>query len=594
MKTLLLFWRLLVVILVVCRIRLFTAKAEGDGIDDDDSIYTRTLDEGGSANNVNHTAVAAIPQPPRRQRWWIFHTRNPHHEENSKRRENDDADDPFKLTTHCRHNSSSIRRNHHRRWCPKMAYRMAVLSTLAYWEFHKSPMAATGFSVVSGETLLCRFWERTLTLLRNCNPHLAYLHTASSSRTTDTSTTTSCRHSNREKDFTFDYWLYDWFEQTSIPGVNFHDTDLLVSTSNGKKNANTLVLTFAGTASAADAFTSMQTFERANHSQFFGSVIQGTLHRGFLNAYSRVNRGSVLRILATNITTNNWSSIRMEKDEYEQSTSTLTSLDRRFRHCTKENSRSVKTNESVDDEQVDAADEEKDRDIKQPDNNHFTRKTKKGGCRVQGEKLMTILRELVTRALLHGKRVHISGHSLGGGLATLLALDIIINFPHVPISRLHLWTFGAPQVADDLFLRSAIDAAPRLGKFLRGRYHRFVTLSDHCEVDIVSEVTKNALEAGAARRLGGVRHGHSVVHFTEPHYLFTPDQWNDNDAAAAPAEQKGSSSTRSAVAAHATINYLQGISRESNDHPLATDLPANVAEWLLGGMDVIRSNNTEE
>lgn len=74
-----------------------------------------------------------------------------------------------------------------------------------------------------------------------------------------------------------------------------------------------------------------------------------------------------------------------------------------------------------------------------------------GGCRVRDKKLSNILRELVTNALQKRLTVHVTGHSLGGGIATLLALDIIVYFPNVPVSRLHLWTFGAPQVADDVF-----------------------------------------------------------------------------------------------------------------------------------------------
>lgn len=55
----------------------------------------------------------------------------------------------------------------------------------------------------------------------------------------------------------------------------------------------TLVVAFAGTASTVDAFTNVQTFEPADHSHFFdggrkNQTVQGSLHRGFLNAYSRV------------------------------------------------------------------------------------------------------------------------------------------------------------------------------------------------------------------------------------------------------------------------------------------------------------------
>ena len=167
-----------------------------------------------------------------------------------------------------------------------------------------------------------------------------------------------------------------------------------------------------------------------------------------------------------------------------------------------------------------------------------------------------------------------------------------MNFPSVPTSRLHLWTFGAPQVADDVFLNSAIDVTPRLRRFVKengnGHFHRFVTLSDDCKVDVVSEVTKNTLASHkenthgrAARRFGGV-HGH-VVHFAEPHYLLTPSQIamssvNNSDY------DKGASSTRSTVAAHAIGNYLSGISRESVSHPLRHNLLPKMAEYVEGGV----------
>jgi hypothetical protein len=214
---------------------------------------------------------------------------------------------------------------------------------------------------------------------------------------------------------------------------------------------------------------------------------------------------------------------------------------------------------------------------------------KNGGCNTRNEKLTTILRELVTKSLQSGHTVHVSGHSQGGSLATLLALDIVINFPDVPISSFHLWTYGAPQVADDLFLHSAITAAPRLRQFLqetgKRRFHRFVTLSDDCKVDFVSTVTERALPAHkrnlrgmAARTLGGVRG--SVVHLATPHYLFTPYQYNASNDGRTNGAVPNKTTTSSTLAAHSTLNYLQGISRESRDHPLSTDLPLRLKEWF--------------
>jgi hypothetical protein len=118
-------------------------------------------------------------------------------------------------------------------------------------------------------------------------------------------------------EYTFDYWFYDWFEPTAVPGVNYHDTDLLVSTLGDK----TLALAFAGTASAADCVTNIQTFEKNTHSNLFhggiNATIEGSLHRGFLNAFSRVHRGSVLRLC----------------QECSRSKELTRSLEHRYGHC---------------------------------------------------------------------------------------------------------------------------------------------------------------------------------------------------------------------------------------------------------------------
>jgi hypothetical protein len=134
-------------------------------------------------------------------------------------------------------------------------------------------------------------------------------------------------------------------------------------------------------------------------------------------------------------------------------------------------------------------------------------------------------------------------------------------------------------------------------------------------VDFVSTVAQNLLSpendqnihGKTARKLGGILKGGSVVHLAEPHYLLTPDQYDvvldqrqeirhpvsntDNSKRGSKSNSSNTtlpskydnnkpSSTRSSIAAHATSNYLQGISRESKDHPLATDLPPSVKAYL--------------
>ena len=111
-------------------------------------------------------------------------------------------------------------------------------------------------------------------------------------------------------------------------------------------------------------------------------------------------------------------------------------------------------------------------------------------------------------------------------------------------------------------------------------------LQDACKVDAISEVAKNTLASHkqnlhghSARKLGGV-HGH-VIHFAEPHYLLTPDQYNKNETSNETSKKKAATTTHSTVAAHALTNYLRGISRESKYHPLKTDMPQKLSEWLM-------------
>ena len=74
--------------------------------------------------------------------------------------------------------------------------------------------------------------------------------------------------------------------------VRFHDTDILIATSN---NGKEIIIAFGGTASAGDLSTNLQTFESANHSSFFqGGGIEGSLHRGFLNAYQIITDDTFL------------------------------------------------------------------------------------------------------------------------------------------------------------------------------------------------------------------------------------------------------------------------------------------------------------
>lgn len=432
------------------------------------------------------------------------------------------------------------------------AYRMAILSSLAYWEFDKRPTNMTSFRLQPDDKLKLK----QKSLRRSAQVALCHVAAGVSNSNTivekhhnkqqTSKRQQSChqvvsRKANSGHQYDFQWYLHDWHEPTPLAG-KWHDTDLLVATSGD----DTLVLSFAGTASAADAVTNVQTFEKASHAGLF-NITEGSIHRGFLNAYSRVERGKVSRIC--------------REDSCNHQYNNLTnSLHHRYQHCYEE--------------------------ANEQHNNSTKKEKKRRKCKGRDERLMFILRELVTSALLAGNRVHLTGHSLGGGISTLFALDIILNFSSIPISKLHLWTFGAPQVADDVFLKSAMEASPRLRAYLSNkkgrRYHRYVTLSDKCRVDVVSTIAsttlashKQGLHGRVARSLGGVRG--RIIHMAEPHYL--PPILMATNGTTAVAEEVPTK-TGSTLGAHHITSYLQGISRESPSHPLMSNLPIEVADFI--------------
>ena len=138
-----------------------------------------------------------------------------------------------------------------------------------------------------------------------------------------------------------------------------------------------------------------------------------------------------------------------------------------------------------------------------------------------------------------------------------------------------------------------MNAIPRLRSFFHsnGRHHRFVTLSDDCQLDFVATVAGKALPSHSrklrghvARKLGGMRGG--AAHFADPHYLFTPEQYHGDANLSKNSSARGkaeTTNTRTALDAHSMVNYIQGISRESSEHPLSTDLPLGITNELGEG-----------
>jgi Lipase (class 3) len=251
------------------------------------------------------------------------------------------------------------------------------------------------------------------------------------------------------------------------------------------------ILVFSGSASPTDHATNLQTFEKISHAGIFPGK-HGSLHRGFLNAYSRVDHGILYSY------TNSSSIFRRKQNEV---------LLPMFDNCTSTHGEATKRRDdwvgsSVNGTGIDSA-ATRQFDI-------VLRRGKKGGCLVKGTCLRHILVLAVQNALLKGRHVHITGHSLGtsglcvtvahnsmlislllpypgGGLATLLALDIIINSEHLPVHNLYLWTFGAPPVANREFWYH-LGNHTRLQTFLERNSRRFVTVNARCRSDMVASV----------------------------------------------------------------------------------------------------------
>ena len=387
-------------------------------------------------------------------------------------------------------------------------------------------------------------------------------------------------------------WALQNWHEASMPKVKWHDTDLIIARSGDSE----IVLSFAGTASAADQFTNIQTFEPVGHSGIFGNApnttLSGAIHRGFLNAYSRVIRGKIFRLcdVPSPLMRANHRRGNMCKEEITRS------LHKRYDDCLEQQQQQNITEEK----QYSGGSERKasaaTRDgveasidnALMPDEMNATKRNKWStllkrklaarieskrarkrarqlqGCQSQGEKLMDILREIVLEALQSDRSVHLTGHSQGAAIASLLALDIAINFHEVSISKLFLWTFGGPEVADSEFYASARQQSPRLDDFLndRERYNRFVTRASNCGEDFVTNVASNSLNKRINRRLGGVRG--NVVHAAEPVHV--------------PLMSK-----KSGLEGHFISSYLLGISIASPDQTLEASFSNNnMRVWMDG------------
>jgi Lipase (class 3) len=422
-----------------------------------------------------------------------------------------------------------------------LAYSMAAMASLSYWPFHKKPLPENRLSFElmtlkngTPEPLRRKRRKRkrdralgmalkgVAAALKQTSPWLpksrrnrqnrgSYRESWQSSIQDRLLKSEQRRQEQNATDgrIHLEYFLYNWYEPTPL-GVKYHDTDLLVATSN---HGETLILAFAGTDSVPDTVTNLQTFESVQH---MGGLFQtatlnstttavatnitkleGSIHRGFLNAYSRTERGSILNLC---------------DDSFADCISALSRdsiLHRRYSHCSAESTANVEADSipaGKDFDQYDVLEAERQttETLRHSNTTEPAGTTKKKeesvvkkrgrrGCKVKNKRLMDILRDLVTNHLKKGRSVLLTGHSLGGSLATILALDILIHFPQVPVDKLQLWTFGGAQVTDNKFLESALSLVPRLQNFLeqdprrewarvaypmfkaRSQFHRFVS-----------------------------------------------------------------------------------------------------------------------
>jgi len=133
-----------------------------------------------------------------------------------------------------------------------------------------------------------------------------------------------------------------------------------------------------------------------------------------------------------------------------------------------------------------------------------------------------------------------------------------MNHADTPINKLHLHTFGAPEIADSLFYESLGTLSPRLRHFLSdpNRFHRYVTQSGKT-TDMVASITSNSLNRRGVKRLGGVRG--NVIHTIEPSLL--------------------SVNITGGESLHELTSYLRGISLMT-DYKLYTNFPSELRSWL--------------
>ena len=268
-------------------------------------------------------------------------------------------------------------------------------------------------------------------------------------------------HSYSRKRFTHLWFFNGWSEK----GL-WHDTEVLVS-----MNAEAIAIVFRGSENVADLVTSSQFQEPVRHSNFFRNVTQGSVHRGIFNAYRMVDRGEIVPIGGYA------SVIKVKGAEVD------IGIRSAYRDCLLKRNASILFSEETLDKRGES-------------------------CVVSGDvNLSSLLFDTASMALKSGKNVYLGGHSLGGALATFLAVDLLVNSeesltflkagftaPNVTgkstfktsnkisnalrmrqhqslMNNIHLYTFGEPEIADDEFFEDIRKSFSHVEYFTQHRYY---------------------------------------------------------------------------------------------------------------------------
>lgn len=290
----------------------------------------------------------------------------------------------------------------------------------------------------------------------------------------------------RRSDFRYNIIKPLWFFSDWKDGL-WHDTEVLIAC-----NLNSAYIIFRGSDGPADALTSSQTYIPAHRVDGFPGVDVGSLHRGFVNAYQRVNAGKITYLGGA-------------VEDWTQVNSFMRVLHNAFQLCLGREYTSLRETE--------------------PDMHLFQSNYFRGSkCDSSQVNLSDVLSEAVKAGIENGIRVIITGHSLGGGLATLLTLDVLLNkiktteaemlhnmqpSVHLPYDwiyedgphkysealqtkssadNLFLITFGDPETADAAFFNEIFSKNSRIKLFADNNHMRFVSVSKfpQCKRDVVT------------------------------------------------------------------------------------------------------------